>query len=381
MKKCFDEVVDRTNTGSWKWDEFSEDVLPMWIADMDFRAPECVRNALHKAVDHGVFGYSQSTEKLDQIILNRLLQKHNIAATKQDLIYMPGLVSAINLVCKCAGEPGDEILVPTPAYPPFLMAPANQKRSCLKVPMLKTQAGWEFDFDAMEARITNKTKAILLCNPHNPTGRVLSREELERFGELAIKHDLIICSDEIHCDLVLDSRREHVSIASLGKEISDRTITLLAPSKTYNIAGLGFSFAVVTNPELRARFAPTPDGLVPHVNGLGFVAGEAAYEAGEPWRVELVDYLRENLNLVEQMISELDGVSIIRPEATYLAWIDCSGLGLKDPSQHFLKHKLGLGFGSFFGMRQYVRLNFACPRATLLEGLTRFKKAVESCRK
>ena len=381
MQSKFDEIIDRRNTGSWKWDEFSREVLPMWLADMDFRAPACVRESLKQSVEQGVFGYSIPTEKLQKLIVDRLAKQHHLFIDKEDIVWLPGLVTGINLACKCAGEECDEILVPTPAYPPFLMAPSNQKRKCTKVPMMRKGNRWLIDFELLKSKITPKTKGILLCNPHNPTGRVFTRDELLQIGEIAIEHDLVICSDEIHCDLVLAKQADHVSIASLGEEISKRTISLFAPSKTFNIAGLGFSFAVVKNPELKAKFSPQNDGLVPHINQLGFVAGEAAYQGGEPWRLELIEYLRGNLELVQQMVDSLDGVSMIAPEATYLAWIDCSALGLRDPSKYFLEQGLGLGFGSFFGDRNFVRMNFACPRETLLQGLRLFKTAVKNLSK
>ena len=375
MQNEFDRIIDRQNTGSWKWDEFGPDVLPMWIADMDFSAPNCVKQALHEAVEHGVFGYSHVTEELTNLLIDRLKTRHNISAVADDLVYLPGLVTGINLACKCAGNTGDEVLVPSPAYPPFLIAPANQQRKCVKVPILKNNSSWELDFQALENKISKATKLILLCNPHNPTGRVYTKAELLKIGEIACKHDLIICSDEIHCDLVLDETARHISIASLSDEIADRTITMLAPSKTFNIAGLGFSFAVITNPALRNKFKPTDDGLVPHINQLGFVAAEAAYKLGEPWRLELIKYLRENLEVVKNELAEIPELDVTIPQATYLTWIDCTKLGLRDPSRYFLEEGIGLGFGSFFGNRQFVRINFACPRKTLHKGLEIIKRA------
>ena len=375
MQHQFDRIIDRHNTGSWKWDEFGSKVLPMWIADMDFSAPDCVKQSLHEAVEHGVFGYSHITDELVEIILDRLAKRHSINAAANDLIFLPGLVTGINLACKCAGEAGDEVIVPTPAYPPFLIAPSNQKRKCIKVPMVKNAETWELDFDALEEKVTSASKLLLLCNPHNPTGRVFTKAELLKIGEFACKHDLIICSDEIHCDLVLDKSSKHISIASLSSEIADRTITLLAPSKTFNIAGLGFSFAVITNPDLRNKFKPVDDGLVSHINQLGFVAAKAAYKSGENWRTELIEYLQENLEIVKTELAKIPDLEVTIPQATYLAWIDCSKLGLKNPSHYFLQEGIGLGFGSYFGNKQFVRINFACPRETLLKGLDIIKLA------
>ena len=375
QKFDFTTVIDRTGTGSWKYEAFASDVLPVWVADMDFRSPPCVLNALHDAIDHGIFGYSTPRRELIELILERLATRHSWQPQAESLVFLPGLVAALNLATRML-SPDAEVLVPSPAYPPFLACAANQHKTTIRVPMVRDDGNWMLDLDALQAAVTPKTEMLILCNPHNPTGRSFSRNELALIAEFVKRNDLVLICDEIHCDIILDPRAKHLSIAAEFPEIADRTITLLSPSKTFNLAGIGCAFAVIESQELRQRFAPSDDDLVPHLNQFGYVAMQAAYRDGEPWRQALIEQLRENCREVDATVRALPGISMIPPEATYLAWIDCSQLGIGDPSELLLKHKLAVGSGSYFGADSFIRINFACPPATLNEVLKRLSAAV-----
>jgi cystathionine beta-lyase len=366
----FTTVIDRSQTGSWKYEAFAPDVLPVLVADMDFRSPPCVLEALHRAVEHGIFGYSTARKELITVILERLATRHHWQVQADDIVFLPGLVTALNLATRLLPE-GAEVLIPTPAYPPFLSCAPHQHKTAIRVPMKCDGKIWTIDLDAMQAAVTPKTALLILCNPHNPTGRSFTREELLKIANFVEKNNLLLVSDEIHCDLMLNPSATHCSIASEFPAIASRTITLLSPSKTFNLAGIGCAFAVIENADLRKRFTPPNDDLVPHVNQFGYVAMEAAYRDGEPWRQALLTQLRENCRLVEEAVSTCPGLSMIQPEATYLAWIDCQALNLDDPAAFLLKHKLAVGSGHYFGADGFIRINFACPPATLKEALNR----------
>jgi cystathionine beta-lyase len=298
------------------------------------------------------------------------------------LVWLPGLVVGLNVTAQAFAEPGDEVLCTTPVYPPFLTAPKNRGRVARAVPLVLDHAArrWAIDWEALERAVTSRTKLFFLCNPHNPVARVFRREELVRLAEFCLRHSLVLCSDEIHCDLILDPALPHIPTGTLGTEIARHTITLMAPSKSYNLPGLGTSLAIIPDPQLRARFLRATEGIVAEVNCLGYTACEAAYRDSEPWRQALLAYLRGNRDfLLEFVAHELPGVTIEAPiEATYLAWLNVERLGLAQPAAHFEAHGVGLSDGVFFGAPrgQYVRLNFGCPRTTLAEALRRMKSAL-----
>jgi cysteine-S-conjugate beta-lyase len=372
----FDRVVERRGTDSMKWHRYhGRDVLPMWVADMDFPAPPAVLEAVHRRVDHGVFGYAAPPEGLVEVIVKRMAERYGWAIRPAWIVWLPGLVSALHVVCRaCAGD-GDEVLTFTPIYPPFLSAPPLSGRSLKTIPLQRGDGQYEVDAEAFERSIADRSRVLLLCNPHNPVGRRYERRELERVAEICLARDLILCSDEVHCDLILDGG-PHVPAATLGPEIAARTITLMAPSKTFNIPGLNCAFAIIENAELRGRFKKARSGIVPATNVLGYAACLAAYHDCEPWRLALIDYLRGNADLVHRFINEeIPGLSMDRVEATYLAWIDTRPLNLPHPARFFESGGVGLSDGREFGSEGFVRLNFGCPRATLLAGLERMKRA------
>jgi cystathionine beta-lyase len=348
----------------------------MWVADMDFPSPPAVMTAVTQRVDHGVFGYATPWPSLIESV---------VASAARDgwqvepdwLVWLPGLVTGLNVACRAVGKPGDPVLTATPVYPPFISAPAFSDRHCVRVPLTLSGAGWTWDFDAFEhAAAAARGGLFLFCHPHNPVGRAWTDGELHRLGEIVLRHELTVCSDEIHCGLILDPARRHRPFASLSADIAGRTITLLAPSKTYNVPGLGCSFAFIPDAALRARFQRVMAGIVPHVNTLGLTACEAAYRHGESWRQALLPVLRRNADTVLATVNALPGLSMQRVDATYLAWIDARGLDVADPAAFFEQAGLGLSDGKDFGAPGFVRLNFGCAPALLDEAMIRLRKAV-----
>jgi cystathionine beta-lyase len=383
MSYDFDCVIERRGTDSAKWGAFPEDVLPMWVADMDFASPQPIIDALARRIAHGVFGYGLEPQSLKQTLVERMLRLYRWEIRPEDILFLPGLVSGLNVVSRAIGEPGDGVLINTPVYGPFLTAPANQQRTLQSAPLRARQIGrrlhYELNMEGLAEAIQPQTKLFLLCNPHNPVGRAYTREELSEIAAFCEAHDLVICSDEIHCDLLLDDAR-HIPIASLAPEIAQRTITLMAPSKTFNIPGLGASFAIIQNSALRKRVEKAMAGIVPHVNILGMVAAEAAYTQCDPWLEALRSYLTANRNVAVAFIEQhLPGARFTCPEATYLLWVDLRAVVDGKPADFLLrKAKLAVNDGAWFGEggEGFVRLNFGCPRRILEEGLQRMAAAL-----
>ncbi|HRF44319.1 MAG TPA: PatB family C-S lyase [Candidatus Competibacteraceae bacterium] len=383
MSHDFDQSPCREGTDSLKWQRYG-DALPLWVADMDFPAPEPVLAALHERVAHGVFGYGAPPIALTETLCARMANLYQWAVKPEEIVYLPGLVCGLNVACRAVGESGDEVLVQTPVYPPFLAAPGNQGRQLVTAELTaESRDGrlyYTIDPAAFAATISPRTRLFMLCHPHNPVGRAFDRAELSRLADLCERYDLTICSDEIHCDLLLDGR-QHVPLATLGPEIARRCITLMAPSKTFNIPGLGASFAIIQNPELQQRFKQALRGIVPDVNILGMTATLAAYQHGSGWLRELLLYLAANRDyLVDIVVRSLPGVRVTVPEATYLAWLDCREVDLPgNPHNFFLKEAgVALNDGATFGPggEGFVRLNFGCPRARLTEGLEQMRVAL-----
>ncbi len=373
----FDSVPDRRGTGSLKWEKYAvRDILPLWVADMDFAAPPAVLDALRTRLDHGVFGYTIPYEEVVQEMLAYLRRAHGIAADPSWLVWLPGLVPALNVLCRAFGQSGDAVMTCTPVYPPFLSAPVYSDRKRLTVPLVLEDDCWRFDWEGLERAITPETKVFILCHPHNPVGRVWSREELEQLVAFCAEHELVLCSDEIHCDLILDEV-PHVPLLALGEEATARTIALYAPSKTYNLPGLSCACAVIPDPGLRSAFQRAARGIITEVNVFGYAGCAAAYRHGEPWRQALLAYLRGNRDLVYTFIRErLPAIRMTPMQATYLAWLDVRRLRMDDPVRAFEDAGVGLSNGVDFGAPGYLRLNFGCPRARLQEALERMVRAV-----
>ena len=381
MNFDFDTPLNRHGTDSQKWQKYAgRDVLPLWVADMDFKSPPAIIEALHRRVDHGIFGYARPVKSTVDAVVDALAQRYGWKIDPAWIVWLPGLVVGLNVIAQAFAEPGDEVLTLAPVYPPFMSAPKNSARASVSTPWVLQAGAWSIDWEALARAVTPRTRLFYLCNPHNPLARVWRRDELVRLAEFCVQHNLLLCSDEIHCDLILDPALPHVPTALLSPEIAARTITLRAPSKTYNVPGLGTSIAIIPDLAHRARFIRATAGIVAEVTCLGFTACEAAYRDSEPWRQALLAYLRGNRDyLLEAISSELPGVRVEAPvEATYLLWLDVAALGLRTPVTHFEQHGVGLSDGAMFGAApgSHVRLNFGCPRSVLVEAVGRMKRAL-----
>jgi cystathionine beta-lyase len=378
----FDKIVSRRQTESIKWRFADEDELPMWVADMDFRSPEPVIRALQQRVAHGVFGYGKCPDGLREAIVQRLERLYGWQVEPEAVVFLPGVVPGFNLAVRTFLRPEEGLMIQTPVYPPILRAAGQAGVVSHDMQLSQTEDGdYVVDPYEFEAAMDLDTGMFLLCNPHNPVGRVFTREELEMMAEICLKHDVVICSDEIHCDLIFNGYR-HIPIATLAPEVEARTITLMAPSKTFNIAGLHCAFAVIPEPRLRYDFEQVRKGLVGYPNVLGYTAALAAYEHGGPWLGAVLEYLEANRDFVYDYVEgQLPGVTMAKPEGTYLAWLDCREAPIpEDPYRFFREEaRVMLNDGASFGPggEGFVRLNFGCPRAILEEGLERMRAALE----
>lgn len=371
MNFDFDTRIVRRGTGSIKYDRRPE-LDPFWIADMDFASAPVIVEALRRRVDHGVFGYAQPHEGLNDAVITYLAERRDAKVPVEHIVHLGGLVPALSLAARAFCKPGEALMTCTPIYPPFLGVHHDAGVSLITVDFSLIDSVWKFDWDAMENTVTPETKVFLLCNPQNPLGSVVSKDEIVKLAEFCERHDLVLVSDEIHCDLIMDeSRTPHFSALNLPVRFFGRLITLLSPSKTWNIAGLGYAYAVIGDDGLRRRFNAARGHTLAEVNALSYYAAEAAYRHGDPWRRELIGYLKNNRDtLVDFINSRCPGMSVLPGDATYLAWIDARGLGVENPALHFEKYAgLFLSDGAFFGWPGYVRFNFGCPQDRMLEGL------------
>ena len=374
----FDTAPGRRDGASSKWEKYGDrDIIPLWVADMDFRTAPCIIDILSERVQHGIFGYTQPPRELPGAITHALERDFNWRIDPDWLVWMPSLVVGLNVVSRAFANEGEEILTAIPIYPPFLSAPRNAGCVTVTAPLQEGDKKWLWDFDALEQQVTKKTRTLLLCSPHNPTGRVWSKKELQDLVAFCDRHDLVLVSDEIHSGLVLDRDKQHIPIAMLG-DAAKRTVTLLSASKTFNLPGLGCAFAIVPDEALRAKIQRTMRGIVHHVGALGFFATLAAYRDGQAWQLALLDYLRDNRDLVEARLTALPGIRTWHVEATYLAWIDTRGLPVKNSLSFFEDAGVGLYDGALFDAPGFLRLNFACPRALLVKALDRIQAAVDS---
>ncbi len=371
----------RLGTDSVKWGLFGDDVLPMWVADTDFRSPTAVIEALQERVAHGVFGYPLHPAELRELVAARMLERYEWKISPKDMIFIPGVVPGFNLTCQLLTKPGESLLVQPPVYPPIFNAAEKANVRNIRAELVRQADGsYTVDFDALEASIESDTRCIIFCNPHNPVGKVYSRQELERLADICLRHKLTIISDEIHSDLVFSGCR-HIPIASLSDEVAQSTVTLIAPSKTFNIAGLSCAVLICTNHELLKKIETASHGLLGDVNVLGLTAAIAAYRDGGSWLEQMMDVLEGNRDfLTDFVLKRLPEIKMHKPEATYLAWLDCRELDLEEgPHKFFLKKaKVALNCGDDFGDggQGFVRLNFGCSRELLTEALERMEKAI-----
>jgi len=371
---------DRTGTGSLKWERYAgRDIMPMWVADMDFTSAPEIIEALRDRVAHGVFGYTVPPASTVQAAIEYLHTRHGAEITPEQIVWFPGLVPALNVACRAFVPAGGEVLTCTPVYPPFLTAPEFAGAGLRTVELLENNSIWEIDFEGLEAAVTPSTKLFILCNPHNPVGRVFPRATLDRLAEFCRRHSLVLISDEIHCDLVLDDL-PHTSGLKLSSPDGPPILSMFAPSKTFNLAGLACAFVVVPDPTTRRIFQKAARGLITEINALGYAGCEAAFKFGWPWHRELIEVLRANRDRVEEFAaSSLPGIRTWHLESTYLAWLDARELGLPNTTKFFEDHGVGLSDGVPFGAPQgFVRLNFGCPRSQLDEALARMARALAS---
>lgn len=385
----FNEVISRKNTRSVKWDMAgkvfqSEDVLPMWVADMDFQAPKEVNEALIKRAEHGIYGYTVIDDDVKNAVVNWLSDRHQWTIQPEWLTFSPGVVSSLHMAIEAFTEPGDKILIQTPVYTPFYTVIKAHGREMVKNPLIEKDQYFTIDFDDFEEKLKTGVKAFILCSPHNPVGRVWKKEELEEIARLCLKYDVMIFSDEIHADLVFPGEK-HIPIASLSDEVLENTITCMAPSKTFNLAGLEASYVIAANAEKRKKLKNQflKSGYNGLLNTMANTALEAAYTYGKPWLEELMQLLESHKNYVTEQLEAETNLKVTRSEGTYLLWLNCTGLGLsgKELKQFMIeKARVGLNAGLDYGDEgeQYMRMNIACPRATLEEGVNRIIDAVKN---
>jgi len=371
----FDQEIDRRNTSSSKWEKYAgRDILPFWVADMDFATPTFIRQAVKDRLDHEVIGYTRPPASLTRAFQGWLARNHGWRIPEEWVLWIPGVVPGVNLTARAVAEPNGAIIVPTPVYYPFLSVAGNSGQVGINVPLARSGNRWVMDFDTLQDAVDRRTGVrptlLLLANPQNPTGRAYSQSELVALADFCLKNDLYLCSDEIHSAIIIDEQARHLPIASLYPEIGERTVSLFAASKTYNIPGLPCAAAVIPNAELRRSFLQAQAGLVPDVGPLAYTASEAAFADEGDYVPELLSYLREN----HTRLAMLAGDRMTPVEATYLAWIDLTDTPIASRvGAHFERHGLGLSDGAAFGGPGFVRFNFACPRTLLYRGLERFE--------
>ena len=368
----FDEPVDRAGTASTKWRRYGPDVLPFWVADMDFKAPPGLLAAIAERLAHGVLGYTDTPEPAQEAFIGWLQRRYGWDVSAEWLIWLPGVVPGMNLAGHAAG--GGSLLIPTPVYHPFLAVPRHVGKASIPVPLALHGGRWEMDMERLTAALRPDTGALLLCNPQNPTGRVYERDELMALVEFCRRHQLILVSDEIHCELLLAPTCRHIPVATFAPDLP--TITLFSPNKAYNTPGVGSAVAVIPQRPLRTAFRRAFGGLISHISPLAYAAAQWAYADETDWLAALNTYLRSNRDSLQATADRLPGVAMTPVEGTYLGWLDMRALGLNAPAEHLERHGLGLNDGAAFGQPGFARFNFGCPRTTLEAGLARLEQAV-----
>ena len=385
MKYDFDKTIDRRATNSYKWDSAPEGVLPMWVADMDFRTAPAIIDALQKRVAHGIFGYTRVPDAYYDAVTSWFSRRHGWDIDREWIIYTSGVVPAVSAVIKALTVPGDKVIVQTPVYNCFFSSIRNNGCEIVSNPLRRTAGTYEMDFDALERCAADpRAKVMLLCNPHNPAGRVWTPDELTRLGNICLRNGVTVVSDEIHCELVYQGFK-YTPFASLSDAFLHRSVTCVSPSKAFNIAGLQIANIVAFDNDLRSRIDKAINiNEVCDVNPFGVAATIAAYNEGEEWLNQLVDYLHGNYEAMAEFCRrELPEFPITRLEGTYLVWMDCSSLGMSsDALEHALLDyaRLWLNAGTMYGAEGegYMRWNIACPRSVMLDGLNRFLNFVRS---
>ena len=388
MNYNFDQIINRENTDSVKWNFNkecfgAEDVLPMWVADMDFAAPQPVIEALIRRVKHGIYGYSRGSEGHYDSLITWIEKRHNWRIEKEWITFCPGVVPALHWLVKAFTNPGDRIVVQEPVYHPFFQVIRNNGCEILNNPLQLAGEQYVMDLADLERQLDTRVKLFFLCNPHNPVGRVWDKEELMALGKICLKNNIIIVADEIHSDIIFPGHK-HIPLAALSAELAQNTVVCTSPSKTFNLAGLQISTIIIANPVLRRKFRNILElNQIHSPNTFAITAQEAAYSQGEEWLEQLLGYLEDNLKCLSEFIArEIPRIKLIKPQGTYLAWLDCRDLGLEPAAlKEFLlnRARVALNDGSVFGQsgNGFERINIACPRALLLQGLRRIKNACQ----
>ena len=381
MQFDFDAAVDRAGTWATRWDKYAgRDVIPLWVADTDFQVPAAVLDAMRARLAHGVLGYSTAPNELREVIAARMLDRHGWRIEPGWIVFLPGVVPGIHLVARYLVQPGGHALVPVPLYHHFVQALRKAPRAYSEVPLVLSGGRWVLDEQRLAVSVRPESRLLYLCNPQNPGGTIFARAELERLAEFAARHDLLVCSDEIHSDILLEPGKPHIPIASLSRDASRRTITLNSPNKAFNFPGAGCAWAIIEDEKLRSAFSADHHATLHDASVFGYIGALAAYRECDAWLAAQLEYLRANRDLVEQRVAKTAELSMAHTEATYLAWIDCSGLAVPDPHAHFLAHGVALSPGAQFGAERFVRLNFGTQRARLGAALDRMASAVSSTR-
>ena len=372
--------VKRFHTGSMKWMKYPKEVLPMWVADMDFASSPAIINALHDRVEHGVFGYTLPTNEIIEVVVNYFKRKYNWEIKPEWLVFSPGLGVAIHTVTRYLGNLAAPVLTPNPIYHVFRTAPPRAKRHSIPINFIRENDTWVLDLAAIKDALFKNPKGcvLMLCNPHNPNGHVYTKAELEEIANLALTHDCLICSDDVHADLILDEDVTYTPMASLAKEVADICLTMQSPSKAYNVAGLNFAVNVIANEEIRKQYEYGAKGqVISQLNPFGYAAAKAAWsEDSSTWLADCILYLRTNRDILAKAVSQIEGMKMPHLASTYLAWINVANLNVPNVHDHFVKHGLGVSAGEEFGDKDYVRLNFACDQETLELGIERLQNAI-----
>jgi putative C-S lyase len=374
----FDTPVERRGTWSARWERYPAEVIPLWVADTDFRAPPAVLAAISRRVAHGIFGYNTPPAELREAVIERMQRLYGWQVAPEWIVFVPGVVPGLHLAARHLTRPDEHALVPTPVYHHLKRSLELARRAHTEVPLVLSDGRWVWDEAFLASAAQPNSRLLFLCNPQNPGGTIFTREELARLAAFAEQHDLVICSDEIHADILLDKGKPHVPIASVSPEASRRSVTLISPNKAFGFPGAGCAFAVIENAALRRAFSADHHATVHDASVFGYEAALAAYRECGAWLEAQLDYLRANRDLVEREVAAMPGLRMAHVEATYLAWIDATGLGIADPHQHFLEHGVALSPGAQFGAPGFVRLNFGTQRATLSAALQRMKKATKA---
>lgn len=372
----FDTPTNRLETDSIRWDGFnSKKVLPLWVADMDFKSPPCVIEALNNRVQQGIYGYTHSPDQMNEMIAGYLQEQYQWQVDPDWIVILPSVVSGLYTAVQQLTESDESVLIPNPVYHHLRLACTSINRLFHEMSLELKDGRWTLPSAHLPRLFSNKTKLVLFCNPQNPGSTVFTKEELEEFGNVCLQNNVWICSDEIHAGLVLAEDKKHIPLASISKEISEKTITLMSLNKTFNFPGIGLAWAVAENPVLRKAIQTGLHQTIAPPSLLAYTATQAAIKEGEPWREELIAYLRNNRDLIYKKINGIDGLSIGNMEGSYLAWIDCTKLNHQDPYQLFLDAGLATSPGSQFGQKKFVRLNFGTQQSRLIQALN----MIESC--